>query len=94
MEINLAKASKIAGAIAGTIVAVGVIYTSSISAFDSAHKDYVTVGELAKVFESQDEKELKKFIRRLEWQVNNGGLTPQQQWELSDAYDELEDMQE
>ena len=43
---------------------------------------------------SRYEKELKKFIRRLEWQVNNGGLTPQQQWELSDAYDELEDMQE
>ena len=93
MEINVAKVSKIVGGIAAFIVASGVIYTSSLNAFDTAHDEFITVNELSEVFDDRRVAEIKKFIRRMQWQENNGGLTPQQQWELSDAYDELEDLQ-
>jgi ATP-dependent DNA ligase len=93
MEIDVVKASKIVGGLAAFIVASGVIYTTSLSAFDDAHKEFVTVGQLAEVFDNQDLKKVKKRIRRLEWQQNNGGLNPEEQWELSDLYDEQEDLQ-
>ena len=93
MEIDLTKASKIVGGIAAFIVAAGVIYTTSLSAFDKAHLEYVTVGALEKAFNAQDLRDVKKEIRRLEYLEGHGGLTDRQQWELTDLYDESEDLQ-
>ena len=93
MEIDLAKASKIVGGVAAFIVASGVVWTTSLDAFESAHADYVTIGALEQAFNKQDLRDIKKEIRRLEYQQQNGGLTDRQQWELSDLYDELEDLQ-
>ena len=108
MEVDLVKISKIAGGIAGFIIAIGIIWAFSLSAWENAHGDYVpvkgdtfdeihadfiTVGALIEAFDKQALKKVKKIIRRLEYQQANGGLTERQQWELSDAYDELEDLQ-
>ena len=87
------KVSKIAGGVAAFIVAAGVIWTTSLNAFDTAHKDYVTIGSLEKAFNAQDLREVKKEIRRLEYEEQHGGLSDREQWELSDLYDELEDLQ-
>ena len=93
VEVDVIKTSKIVGGIAASIVAAGVIYSTTVDAWTNAHADFVTVGALVEAFDDQRAAGVKKFIRRLEWQQDNGGLTPQQQWELSDAYDELEDLQ-
>ena len=87
------KVSKIAGGVAAFIVAAGVIWTTSLDAFDTAHKDYVTVGSLEQAFNKQELRDTKKEIRRLEYEKQNGGLTDREQWELTDLYDELEDLQ-
>ena len=87
------KVSKIAGGVAAFIVAAGVIYTTSLGAFDKAHMEYVTVGALEKAFNAQDLRDVKKEIRRLEYLKGQGTLTDRQQWELTDLYDELEDLQ-
>ena len=87
------KASKIVGGVAAFIVAMGVIYTTSLSAFDTAHEDYITIGSLEQAFNKQELRDIKKEIRRLEYEKDRGGLSDREQWELSDLYDELEDLQ-
>ena len=93
MEIDVVKASKIVGGVAAFIVAAGVIWTTSSDAFDKAHQDYVTIGSLEEAFNKQDVRDIKKEIRRLEYEQSHGGLSDREQWELSDLYDELEDLQ-
>jgi len=87
------KVSKIAGGIAAFIVAAGVIWTTSLNAFDTAHKEFVTVGKLVEEFTKMELREIKKEIRRLEFIKATEGLTVRQEWELTDLYDQLEDLQ-
>ena len=90
MEVDIIKASKVVGGVAAFILASGVIYTTTLSAFDSAHKDYVTINALTEAFNKQELRDIKKSIRRLEYLQQSEGLTDRQQWELTDLYDELE----
>ena len=93
MEVDVIKCSKIVGGIAAFIVAAGVIWTTSLSAFDNAHSDFVTSSGLSDAFLKQDIRELKKSVRRLKYLQQSEGLTDRQQWELDDAQDELDDLQ-
>lgn len=92
MQIDIIKASKITGGIAAFIVAAGVIYGTSVDAFDKAHEGFVTVGQLSDVFLQEDIKNTRKLIRLLEWQRDNGGLTEREEFLLQDAYNELDEL--
>lgn len=57
-------------------------------------REYVPVGALQKAFTERDIRDIKRDIRELEWQRDNGGLTDRQAWRLNDLKHELEDLQQ
>jgi hypothetical protein len=55
--------------------------------------EYVPVAGLADALNARDIRDLKNDIRSLEYDLDHGGLTEKEEWELDQLRDDLEDLQ-
>lgn len=81
---------------AGVVLAITMTVATAGGAAGKYWMDheYVPVGALQKAFNERDIRDIKRDIRELEWQRDNGGLTDRQTWRLNDLKNELEDLQQ
>ena len=75
---------------AAVVTSVSIIAGAAVWAADTR---YVTVGGLQKLFDAQQEQELREDIRSLEWDEQHGGLSEKDEWLLEQYRDDLEALQ-